>query len=496
MKWISFTVGVLVIIFLFAVWPNIFHDPAIPASRWLLNVMHVQDAIARGDIGESEVKGKRGNSEGRLVYTSGSSGLFGVDGDTLSRLTGRQVVTLSTHASLSMDFHLARAERVARAGDVVVAAFEIPIYSRTEPTSFEQKESAIWRAVDYQFSSLLESFRITWGTPIENLLSIAASRLLLGPHSKPGLSYEASIKQWNLAMAGAVAKPSKYYSSLRLDSAGAIYIADKPSRRAVDSRSDVNRYGSVVAKTPNMVLNRIVKANSRLNRKGATLVVVPPPLMRFDEGSFNGIEGSAARFTGIMAELNTHGIDTPCNLESALLKPERFLDTRSHLNAWGSSERAYRLAKCLDLPETEVGDLAKDTYSLWHKILQSRERQAELQAWERRLLDMLNLHAALKTYHGQHGFYPVSEGWDGAKSKWGKRTPDWIFGLAPEFIKELPDVPNSTFSYMYRSNGNEFKIICNTARFMGHIKALAPEFIDPHRNFAVSVTSSLVTASW
>lgn len=60
----------------------------------------------------------------KIVYVSGSSGLFGVDTDYLESLTGKKIVNLALHAGFGTGFITNMAVRNLQKGDVLVLAYE------------------------------------------------------------------------------------------------------------------------------------------------------------------------------------------------------------------------------------------------------------------------------------------------------------------------------------------------------------------------------------
>lgn len=106
-------------------------------------------------------------------------------------------------------------------------------------------------------------------------------------------------------------------------------------------------------------------------------------------------------------------------------------------------------------------------------------------AAERRVTDLIAIHAALEAFHAKNGQYPAAR--DGLKSV-VDRGADWIPGLAPEFIAELPRDPlvhptNEGPQYLYVSNTKGYKLIAVT----GNSGRCSPEMekdgirIDPAR---------------
>ncbi|MFH1611754.1 MAG: type II secretion system protein [bacterium] len=109
----------------------------------------------------------------------------------------------------------------------------------------------------------------------------------------------------------------------------------------------------------------------------------------------------------------------------------------------------------------------------------------------KRISDLKNLSLALELYYdNNNNTYPSSLGgagvWDGLYSSWGDSTPDWIAGLAPTYVSVLPRDPrnhtNGSQQYIYRSDGNNYKLISHSPEDCAGVKAKYPNLIDPARD--------------
>ena len=104
--------------------------------------------------------------------------------------------------------------------------------------------------------------------------------------------------------------------------------------------------------------------------------------------------------------------------------------------------------------------------------------------YKQRLSEIDRTKKALEKYYENHSKYPLSSGFDGVCTKWGKSEPDYIKGLSPEYIKKLPIDPRMNkrcgAGYLYKSNGKDFKFIVHTAPKydLNHINN---DMIDPIR---------------
>ena len=495
-QWISLISGGLVTFGLVFAWPYIFANAPIPAERWLLDIMHVQESLADGDSNAGHIRPPP-EMAGRLVFVGGSSTLFGIDGLTWETISGRQAVNLGLHADFSSESMLSRARRVVRPGDHVVLGFELGTYYRGTFTEFDQRQSLIWRAAYYNHADPIHEFQRTWRTSLEFMLSAGLSKIFMGSHPEAFRTPVEALDYWESSVFDSSERPPlpRVYSVLWMDAYGTIYVPQAPTMSALTLRNEPGRYGADEGEISDTFYNEIADFVRYVRSNGGRVTMVPPPLMQFEPGQFEGREDGVERVDGLLARFNELGVETPCSTIDAIQPPEAFYNTIYHLNAWGAAERALRLVDCMGIAQTELPDL-QNKNSLWRYILAARLERDDPNPWEAHLYNLLVVADALEAYYEEHNEYPQSQLWDGVGSRWGRSTENWIEGLAPEFIPALPSTTTEV-GYLYRSDGNEFKLIYHVGDIVEAVRAIAPEFVDPNREqFAISVTSSPATARW
>jgi len=105
-----------------------------------------------------------------------------------------------------------------------------------------------------------------------------------------------------------------------------------------------------------------------------------------------------------------------------------------------------------------------------------------------RMSDLATLRTALGRHFERHGHYPVSQSqgreWNGIG--WHGGEYDWIPGLAPTFVPQLPrdprHTPNPFQQYVYRSDGKDFKLLVLVAEDCERVLRARPEMGDDVRN--------------
>jgi hypothetical protein len=101
----------------------------------------------------------------------------------------------------------------------------------------------------------------------------------------------------------------------------------------------------------------------------------------------------------------------------------------------------------------------------------------------KRVSDLVTMNDALKAYHAKHGKYPVAEKLGGFL----ERGKNWIPGLSPEFVADLPRDPAMSGDmagpqYLYASNGADYKLVAQGVSLIGgtNVEVLGVKF-DPSK---------------
>ena len=99
----------------------------------------------------------------------------------------------------------------------------------------------------------------------------------------------------------------------------------------------------------------------------------------------------------------------------------------------------------------------------------------------KRVQDLVTINDALKAYNAKHGAFPQAAVLGGLN----ERGANWIPGLAPDFLKEVPRDPmhGSTTQYVYASDGANYKLLAVGVSLVGspNVEVLGIK-VDPTRN--------------
>ena len=188
-------------------------------------------------------------------------------------------------------------------------------------------------------------------------------------------------------------------------------------------------------------------------------------------------------------------------------KPAALIDLRNTFNAFMTSSNVsdsigvnllnqesipYERAISVFTFEGEhftVNDFASTENWRIHRINFPINKQSHVQKLYPQLLrieeDLNLIRSALERYFEDHGAYPVSENYDGLHTKWGQSREDWIQGLIPCYLTELPRDPrlnsDPDTQYLYKSDGKDYKLLSHLPPDFNLISKFYPALIDPKR---------------
>ena len=110
------------------------------SSKWIADVYDLKDKIA-------------GSFEGKkIVFTSGSNALFGLDSRVLTAYWEYPVVNYSVHAGLQLPYILERSKRILENGDIVILPLEYSMYQYDGRFSEVLIDYIVSRDIKYYFS--------------------------------------------------------------------------------------------------------------------------------------------------------------------------------------------------------------------------------------------------------------------------------------------------------------------------------------------------------
>jgi prepilin-type N-terminal cleavage/methylation domain-containing protein len=126
-----------------------------------------------------------------------------------------------------------------------------------------------------------------------------------------------------------------------------------------------------------------------------------------------------------------------------------------------------------------------------------------------RMAELKEVQLAIELYKAQNGRYPAAgcsadvNLWvgPGPVSSWGSQCEDYISGLAPQFIPDLPKDPNQEyeldkgFKYRTDTNGTMYKVIVHNSVETQFVTSQSDEFSRIPESCGIS-TGNLFTAQY
>lgn len=168
----------------------------------------------------------------RILIVGDSSAAFGLSAGTIESIVGVPCVNLALHGGLEVAFPLAESERAARAGDVVVLAFNWKFLSRKDIG---------WNGA-LGASILFEDPRCA-----RSICARDWMRLADDGHLALGQAMQWGIESWKLRMRGRTMEPSVPYSREWMDARGDLFgHCDLDTRAARERRQGADARASLV----------------------------------------------------------------------------------------------------------------------------------------------------------------------------------------------------------------------------------------------------------
>lgn len=299
----------------------------IEAEWWLYGIRFVKATLAERIV------------EPKIIISSGSNSLFGIDSERMSRELNRPVVNISTHAALPLDQVLDTTETLARPGDAVIMPLEWAYYM-----------------TDYQsFSDWTVTQTVAWNRDYFSHLSLRRKLGFIGAVSPAKLWWNVLAKFRRKAVY--VEHPAR-----RLESKGEMLKnfytqphTDGYGYRNMNQHGDmlgtcakrrspmIEDYGYDVA--PNAVplprtLALLKQAVERLRERDVKVAITFPPM------ALNRNTSTPAyreKLTELARSLRSAGLPVLDEPTDYLFSQDDFFDSPYHLNCWAREARTDRL---------------------------------------------------------------------------------------------------------------------------------------------------------
>ncbi len=436
----------------------------VESESWIEPMYQIKDKKAL-EIGD----------ENKIIIVSGSNSLFGINTEMVSNITNKPVLNLAVHAGLDIDYLYYKINKYIKPNDIIVMPLEYGYYTRNGYSDWFMNNVLVW-GNDYFYS--LNIF-----DKIKFIFNLNFDRLALGLKHK--LNNE-------------IYKPTENV----VDDLTKILNIDGEKWRGYNYKSanldgDINadesklefplvKYFESNIKVSEHFLNIYNKINELVKNNNAKLILTHP--ITFNNSRYNlNIQEHQKSINNFLIILSNNNISTNCNPAFFHINDIYSFDTINHANKYGALIRSENLGYCInELIKNPNFNLSyEEAISLTNKLEQKYNSLVKKSNYFKRLEDLNKLKIALENYYKDNGTYPLSKGFDGIYSKWGYSGNEWIKGLSPKYIDELPIDPRNTkddtLQYLYQSNGKDYKLISHSPEDCKSVEKINKDFIDPSR---------------
>lgn len=130
----------------------------------------------------------------KILMVSGSSSLFGVDTEKMSKVLNYPVINLSVHAGLGLDYILYDAEKNINNNDIVILPIEYPLYH--EDRLSEPRVVQIWQNDKQYFDRMLfiDKIEFLYAIPIDLIKKLVGTYIGIPIKKEDKLAYVAINK--------------------------------------------------------------------------------------------------------------------------------------------------------------------------------------------------------------------------------------------------------------------------------------------------------------
>lgn len=271
----------------------------------------------------------------RLVIVGGSNALYGIVAQRIEEKTGVRTVNFGTHAALSLDYLLYRADRVLRPGDTVLLALEYEMYFPA-PVNFVMSDYVLGADPGYLLS-LGPRELLDWVFSADD--AKVAARLFTADESKNEVDEERR-------------------RSVRVEQSGrGDVLGTGRAKQSKEQRDAVERLEPLYLvmrgawSVENAAWKRLGEFVDGCRERGIKVLATFPNTVFFEE--YRGGELGAAN-RGIQLGFAELGIDVLGRARSAMFPKQAFFDTIYHLNREGAEKRTDELIEWLRPYVTEI----------------------------------------------------------------------------------------------------------------------------------------------
>lgn len=419
----------------------------------------------------SKIQGKK------IIIASGSNCLFGIDSKLLEEITGYKVANLACHAGLDLGLLYLQIKEIIKPGDIVVMPLEAPYYTREKLTDFYVDNVIEWAWQDcFSCSSIIDKINFMISVPPERILS-GLFKAKCEEQDKVSADVEEVIN---------FKKNNRYsewhgYNYKSLNSHGDILVDEPPTKKVMKIYKQGTTYFSNVNNISDHFIYNYNKIKKMVSKSSGRLILTWPVTIRNKKLDLKR-DSCREELRRFKIQLSKYSIPIFFNPALFNLDINCFFNTRSHTNWIGARIRTENLGACI---VNLLKEHNRKTIGYDQAIQIVRDKEKDLLGYSA-IKDLKKIKRALEMYFNDKKHYPVSTGFDGIHTKWGKSGKDWIPELVPDYIDSLPRKQPYTNSnstqYLYKSDGKDYKLISHCPKDCQKVKEVSPNLIDPRRD--------------
>jgi hypothetical protein len=444
----------------------------IPAEYWIDSTYKYKDYKAK------TIKKKK------IIIISGSNSLFGINSEKIHNITGFPVINLAVHAGLDIDFLYYKIKQYIKEGDIVVMPLEFGYYEKEKFTGWFSNNMMSWGNGYLKELSILDLLNFIITTEPDRVFEGVSKQIKTNGKNKKIIPKNKVVKTLE-ALWDKDGSRWRGYSYKSLNKDGDINAnSEVKYKKNIGYLNNSIKISKHFISTYNKIYN-LVKHNH-----GKLYITYPVTIKNPDfDLSKNKSKNIIDNFENLL--LKEAHIDIKCNAGLFNLNRTYFFNTHYHPNKYGALIRSENLGNCLNdvikgtYKKSSFSNAIEKTKLLEEKYINIVKKPA-IPHFETRFKDLLKIKIALKEYEKDNGTFPKSKEWDGLYTRWGYEGKDWIKGLIPKYLKELPRDPrlnnNKGQQYIYKSNGKDYKIISHSPEDCEIVKKTNLNMIDKKRD--------------
>jgi len=302
----------------------------VKAEWWINNVCDYHDYV--GSLVERP----------KIIIAGGSNALFGIDSSILKKITGYDVLNLSVHAGLDMNFLYHKIKDHIKSGDIVVLIPEFVYYSRNNISDWFTNNMMAWGEDHYLNKlSFFDLFSFLSNVREERVLEglFQSKRIIRNVPKKEAVDQLCSLLK---------SKGPKWrgYSFKSLDKYGNINVKKRPTkslRKLFDRGLPYLKKGHVIS---SHFLQYYSKLSALVEANQGKLILTWPVTIRNKMFDLSKLKYQK-KVDNLKKRLATNGINICCNPALFNLDIKFFFNTFYHTNKFGGAIRSENLAYCL-----------------------------------------------------------------------------------------------------------------------------------------------------